>query len=69
MDMTGRDSANPLPKEVVQNYMYQLCLGCAHLHKHGVMHRDLKPQNMLVDKAKNVLKIADLGLGRAFSVR
>ena len=56
MDMTGRGSANPLPKEVVQNY------------KHGVMHRDLKPQNMLVDKAKNVLKIADLGLGRAFSV-
>ena len=52
MDMTGRGSANPLPKEVVQNYMYQLCLGCAHLHKHGVMHRDLKPQNMLVDKAK-----------------
>jgi cyclin-dependent kinase len=68
MDMTGRGPTNPLPTSVVQNYMYQLCLGCAHLHKHGVMHRDLKPQNMLVDKAKNLLKIADLGLGRAFSV-
>jgi len=31
-------------------------------------HRDLKPQNLLVDKARNILKIADLGLGRAFSV-
>ena len=30
--------------------------------------RDLKPQNLLVDKAQNLLKIADLGLGRAFSV-
>ena len=30
--------------------------------------RDLKPQNLLVDKAKGVLKIADLGLGRAFTV-
>ena len=30
------------------------------------MHRDLKPQNLLVDKANNVLKIADLCLGRAF---
>ena len=30
--------------------------------------RDLKPQNLLVDKARNILKIADLGLGRAFSV-
>ena len=32
------------------------------------MHRDLKPQNLLVDKANMILKIADLGLGRAFSV-
>ena len=32
------------------------------------MRRDLKPQNLLVDKARNILKIADLGLGRAFSV-
>ena len=48
--------------------MYQLCIGIAHLHRHGVMHRDLKPQNLLVDKARNILKIADLGLGRAFSV-
>ena len=68
MDLTGRGPANPLKKEVVQDFMYQLCLGCAHLHRHGVMHRDLKPQNLLVDKAKNVIKVADLGLGRAFSV-
>jgi len=68
MDLTGRGPANPLAKSVVQDFMYQLCLGCAHLHRHGVMHRDLKPQNLLVDKAKNVIKVADLGLGRAFSV-
>ncbi len=68
MDLTGRGPANPLKKEVVQDFMYQLCLGCAHIHRHGVMHRDLKPQNLLVDKAKNVIKVADLGLGRAFSV-
>ena len=30
--------------------------------------RDLKPQNLLVDKEKGLLKIADLGLGRAFTV-
>ena len=57
--------------------MYQLLKGVAHCHRHGVMHRDLKPQNLLVDddaegsKERDgtlTLKIADLGLGRAFSV-
>jgi serine/threonine protein kinase len=32
------------------------------------MHRDLKPQNLLVDDSVLCLKIADLGLGRAFSI-
>ncbi|KAG2622732.1 hypothetical protein PVAP13_3KG007600 [Panicum virgatum] len=40
----------------------------AHCHGHGVLRRDLKPQNLLVDKEKGILKIADLGLGRAFTV-
>ena len=48
--------------------MYQLVKGIAHCHKHGVMHRDLKPQNLLVDDERDCLKIADLGLGRAFSI-
>jgi serine/threonine protein kinase len=32
------------------------------------LFRDLKPQNLLVDKQTRRLKIADLGLGRAFTV-
>jgi len=48
--------------------LYQLVKGLAHCHKHGVMHRDLKPQNLLVDDQSMTLKIADLGLGRAFSI-
>ena len=48
--------------------MYQLLRGMAFMHQHGVMHRDLKPQNLLVDTDTSTLKIADLGLGRVFSL-
>ncbi|CAM6061898.1 unnamed protein product [Sphagnum tenellum] len=53
---------------IIKSFMYQLCKGVAHLHSHGVLHSDLKPENLLVDREKGLLKIADLGLGRAFTV-
>ncbi|KAJ9185515.1 hypothetical protein P3X46_005142 [Hevea brasiliensis] len=58
----------PLPPGLIQSFLFQLCKGVAHCHSHGVLHRDLKPQNLLLDKDKGILKIADLGLGRAFTV-
>ena len=48
--------------------MYQLLRGQAFMHQHGIMHRDLKPQNLLVDPETGLLKIADLGLGRVFTM-
>lgn len=57
-------------KHGLQSFMYQLLKGVAHMHKHGVMHRDLKPQNLLVDDSLEhpLLKVADLGLGRHFTI-
>lgn len=34
----------------------------------SILHRDLKPQNLLIDKANNQLKLADFGLARAFGI-
>ena len=33
-----------------------------------VLHRDLKPQNLLIDRKTNALKLADFGLARAFGL-
>eukprot|EP00002_Diphylleia_rotans_P024748 TRINITY_DN4887_c0_g3_i4.p1 TRINITY_DN4887_c0_g3~~TRINITY_DN4887_c0_g3_i4.p1 ORF type:complete len:196 (+),score=27.02 TRINITY_DN4887_c0_g3_i4:526-1113(+) len=47
--------------------MYQLALGVDFCHSHRIFHRDLKPQNLLIDEYWN-LKIADFGLARTFTL-
>jgi len=49
-------------------FMYQLIKGVEYCHKRRVFHRDLKPQNLLISKKDNTLKLADFGLARAFTV-
>jgi len=66
MDMLSEEDER-LPQLTVKRYMFQLLKGLYFLHRTGVMHRDLKPQNLLVDAQRRVMKIADLGLSRAFS--
>ena len=70
IELRGQRHAHQLLCLVLQSFMYQLLKGVAHMHKHGVMHRDLKPQNLLVDDstAHPLLKVADLGLGRHFTI-
>jgi serine/threonine protein kinase len=41
---------------------------CSSISNLWVLYRDLKPENLLVDREKGLLKIADLGLGRSFTV-
>jgi serine/threonine protein kinase len=53
--------------KMVKKFMMQLCQGVRYCHAHRVLHRDLKPQNLLIDKDCN-LKLADFGLARAFGV-
>ncbi|XP_018416284.1 PREDICTED: cyclin-dependent kinase 2 isoform X5 [Nanorana parkeri] len=52
---------------LVKSYLFQLLQGLAFCHSHRVLHRDLKPQNLLIN-ADGAIKLADFGLARAFGV-
>ncbi|CDO57706.1 hypothetical protein DV495_004626 [Geotrichum candidum] len=56
-----------LGADMVKQFMIQLIKGIRYCHSHRILHRDLKPQNLLIDKEGN-LKVADFGLARAFGV-
>lgn len=56
-----------LGPEIVMKFTYQLVRGIYFCHAHRILHRDLKPQNLLIDKEGN-LKLADFGLARGFGI-
>lgn len=56
-----------LPAPLVKSYMWQLLLGLAYCHAHRILHRDLKLQNLLVDRLGNI-KLADFGLARSIGL-
>jgi serine/threonine protein kinase len=45
-------------------YLEQICAGLAHAHKNGIIHRDIKPQNLLLTEDRQTVKIADFGVAR-----
>lgn len=46
----------------------QLLVAVLFCHRRRVLHRDLKPQNLLINPKTGILKVADFGLGRALGV-
>ncbi|KAF7353896.1 Serine/threonine protein kinase PRP4 [Mycena venus] len=67
MSMNLRDVVKRFGKDVglniraVRAYAHQLFISLGHLRKLGVMHADIKPDNILVNDAKTMLKLCDLG--------
>jgi len=56
-----------IEKNLVKSYCYQLFQGILFCHQRRVLHRDLKPQNLLINE-QGVIKLADFGLARAFGI-
>ena len=59
---------NALDQDTICNFSRQILTGVAFCHSRNVLHRDLKPQNLLIHSESKAIKIADFGLGRAFGV-
>ncbi|XP_050329089.1 protein kinase 3 isoform X3 [Bactrocera neohumeralis] len=50
-----------IPINFIRLYMYQLFRSLAYIHSLGICHRDIKPQNLLLDPETAVLKLCDFG--------
>lgn len=54
----------PMPLKATLFYLEQVCKGLTHAHRVGVIHRDIKPQNLLLTKDRRTVKIADFGVAK-----
>ncbi|BDD59177.1 negative regulator of the PHO system [Monascus purpureus] len=65
--MDTRRERGQLDPLTIKSFVHQLLKGIAFCHENRVLHRDLKPQNLLINK-KGQLKLGDFGLARAFGI-
>jgi serine/threonine protein kinase len=65
--MDSRGDRGQLDHVTIKRFMQDLLRGTAFCHENRVLHRDLKPQNLLIS-VKGQLKLADFGLARAFGI-
>lgn len=55
-----------LPWKEAVDYASQICSGLEHAHKKGIVHKDIKPENVMITK-EGILKITDFGIAKALN--
>ncbi|MCY7375054.1 MAG: serine/threonine protein kinase, partial [Pyrinomonadaceae bacterium] len=63
-DLAKACRAENLTLSKALNYLEQVCAGLGHAHRNDIIHRDIKPQNLLLTEDRKTVKIADFGVAR-----
>ena len=63
-DLQSLIRKGPIPLTQALGYVEQICAGLVHAHARGIIHRDIKPQNLLLTSDLKTVKIADFGVAR-----
>ena len=53
-----------IDQKQIYSFVIDICLGFIEIHKKGVIHRDLKPNNLFIDDKNNRIKIGDFGISK-----
>ena len=59
-----RSPTDHLDPQLIKSIIHQILLGLEAVHSRRIIHRDVKPQNILIDRARGQVKLADFGLSR-----
>jgi formylglycine-generating enzyme required for sulfatase activity/tRNA A-37 threonylcarbamoyl transferase component Bud32 len=57
-----REAGNPIGVDEAADYVLQAARGLGEAGRHGIVHRDIKPPNLMVTRKDNLVKIADFGI-------
>jgi serine/threonine protein kinase len=53
---------NKIPMEKIKEITKCLLMGLVYLHENGVIHRDMKPENILINEEQDIIKLVDFGI-------